>query len=364
MNILIVSPTLNHGGAERVASLWAEGFAERGHRVVFVANIEKEEAYSLDERIHLLPLTYPKGNKICRYIGAIRRLRQYYKTYHPDVIIGVMYVCSLLAKLAELGLKIPVINTEHSAFEQPKDYPMLLSDRIAKYWLNYLYDGITILTKADFNIIKNRFKNLFVLPNPTFLTPLEDVPEKQNVVLAAGRLDAWGVKGFDVLIKAWGKVVESRESRVERKGWRLQIAGTGSEESLEYLKKLCKENGVEESVDFLGFRKDIVNLYKQSSVFVLSSRYEGFGMVLVEAMSQGCAPVVCDYKGRQKEIVGESGICCEPDDVEKLSFALKQMIDDKSFRFANQKRALCQSENYSKEKIMDKWESILCAIIS
>ena len=305
MTILIVSPTLNHGGAERVASLWAKGFAELGHEVFFVANIEKEEAYSLDKKIHLLPLAYPEGNKVVRYIGAIKRLRGYYEKYHPDVIIGVMYACTLLAKMAELGLDIPVINTEHSAFEQPMEYPMSLTDRISKYWLNYLYDGITVLTQVDHHLVGKRFKHVYVLPNPAFLKPLKKVPQKDRIVFAAGRLDAWQYKGFDLLIRAWANVVSSLNPQVSSEGWRLQIAGTGSKESLEYLKQLSKENGVEDTVDFLGFRTNIEELYKQSEIFVLSSRYEGFGMVLVEAMSQGCACVACDYKGRQREIFEE-----------------------------------------------------------
>ena len=61
-------------------------------------------------------------------------------------------------------------------------------------------------------------------------------------------------------------------------------------------------------IEFLGFQKDMESLYKKSEIFVLSSRYEGFGLVLIEAMSQGCAPVACDYKGRQREILCPEGV--------------------------------------------------------
>ena len=376
MKIVIVCPTLNHGGAERVASLWAKGFAEVGHEVFFVANIEKEEAYSLDKKIHLLPLAYTKGNKVVRYIVAIKRLRSYYKKYHPDVIIGVMYACTLLAKMAELGMGIPVINTEHSAFEQPMEYPMSLSDRISKYCLNYLYDGITVLTQADHHLVGKRFKHVFVLPNPTFLKPLGKVPHKDKIVFAAGRLDAWQYKGFDILIKAWANVVSSLKSQVSSEGWRLQIAGTGSAESLQYLKQLRKENGVEGTVDFLGFRTDIEELYKQSEIFMLSSRYEGFGMVLIEAMSQGCACVACDYKGRQREIFEElkdgrieelksgsyevcnNGVLCLPDDVEAMAGALEKMIKDEGYRHMVRENAIMRSHSFTLDKIVDRWFDI------
>ncbi len=368
MKILIVSPTLNHGGAERVASLWAKGFAERGHRVFFVANIEEEEAYSLGYSIHLLPLTNPNGNRIMRYLGAVKRLRRYYKEYRPDVIIGVMYACSLLAKMAELGLGIPVINTEHSAFERPKDYPMTHTDHFAKFWLNYLYDGTTILTKTDINIIKKRFKKLFLLPNPTFLTPLDVVPCKQNVLLAAGRIGAWHVKGFDVLLKAWVSVF-TNVGVVDK--WKLEIAGDGSPESFKFLMDILpdgmwKQEGSRRfsekyNIEFLGFRKDIEELYRRSSIFVLSSRFEGFGMVLVEAMSQGCAPIACDYKGRQSEIIHneQEGICCEIDNVDALASSLEKMIKDSGYRQNVQKNAIKRSLDYTSEIIMDRWDLIL-----
>lgn len=396
--ILIVSPSLNYGGAERVAALWAEGFVEQGYQVFFVTNLEEEEAYSLNERILLLSLTNKKGNKIIRYIGAVKNLRKYYTTYHPDIIIGVMYACSILAKLADLGLNIPVINTEHNSFERPKIKPMSNIDKLSKFWLNYCYNGITVLTEADRNIIKNKFKHIYVLPNPTFLHPLSKIPPKNKSILAAGRIDAWFVKGFDVLIKSW-KIIQDLNDNVNDdynlRDWWLKIAGDGKKESFEYLMNLLPDaewknlndndddnksavwRSEKYRIEFLGFRKDIEELYKKSSIFVLSSRYEGFGLVLIEAMSQGCAPVACDYKGRQAEILSlsgderrktkdeksgieitENGILCEPDNVEALASAMRKMIKDDNYRERIQHNATTRSKDFIKEKIMNKWNDI------
>lgn len=397
--ILIVSPSLNYGGAERVAALWAEGFVKQGYQVFFVTNFEEEEAYSLNERILLLSLTNKKGNKIIRYIGAVKNLRKYYTTYHPDIIIGVMYACSILAKLADLGLSIPVINTEHNSFERPKIKPMSNIDKLSKFWLNYCYNGITVLTEADRNIIKNKFKHIYVLPNPTFLHPLSKIPPKNKSILAAGRVDAWFVKGFDVLIKSWKKIQDLNDNVNDDdnlRDWWLKIAGDGKKESFEYLMNLLPDaewvfndndddndnksavwRSEKYRIEFLGFRKDIEELYKKSSIFVLSSRYEGFGLVLIEAMSQGCAPVACDYKGRQREILNpssalpegegepnrkieitENGILCEPDDVEALASAMRKMIKDDNYRKRIQHNATIRSKEFTKEIIMNKWNDI------
>ena len=366
MRIFIVCPTLNHGGAERLATLWASGFANQGKQVIVVANIGKDIAYSLPDNVELLPLSPNKNNKVLKYVMAIRMLRSYYKKYKPDVIIGVMYACSLIAKIAELGMQIPVINTEHNSFERPQQQPMSLIDKIAKFWLNYIYDGLTVLTKADAKVLNGRFRNVFVMPNPTFLTPLETVPNKENIVLAAGRLDAWEYKGFDVLIRAWGIIIQRLRSIVQREGWKLQIAGTGSKENFNYLKQLCKENGVEDSVELLGFQKDIETLYKRASIFVLSSRYEAFGMVLIEAMSQGCACVACDYKGRKKDIIGneENGLLCVPDNEKTLAECISSLLENQLSRSNIQHASLKRAKDFSLDSIMDKWNIFLNDILN
>lgn len=132
-------------------------------------------------------------------------------------------------------------------------------------------------------------------------------------------------------------------------------------------------------IEFLGFQKDIEKLYQEASIFVLSSRYEGFGLVLIEAMSQGCACVACDYKGRQREILSplqgdslkvngysdhgieatENGILCEPEDVEALAEAIKKMIEDDEYREGIRANAIERSKYYSIENTMDRWEKYL-----
>jgi glycosyltransferase involved in cell wall biosynthesis len=183
--------------------------------------------------------------------------------------------------------------------------------------------------------------------------------------------------------------MKNEECRMKNLNWRLQIAGTGSEESLQYLKNLCKENGVEDSVDFLGFVSDMELLYKKASVFVLSSRYEGFGLVLIEAMSQGCACIACDYKGRQREIMEtlpsppclgrgaevqnamgdpffetSTGILCPPEDVEALAAAMAKMIEDDEYRESVRINAVERSKYYSVENVAKKWDALLHQVVN
>ena len=402
MKLFIVQTYLGGGGAERVGVLLAKGLANYGHQVYFVTNLQDEQHYEVDPNVCLLNLVHSQKTKMQKWGGAIHQLRKLLKEYRPDCIIGIMELCSFIAKLSSVGLKIPVIATEHNAFERPTTAPLSLVQKFFKYKVNRIYEGVTVLTDADKRFIGNRLHNVHVMPNPLAIQPVEAIPEKSKVVLAAGRLDAWYTKGFDLLIRAWANVVSSLKSQDSKElelgtnlkpvetsnlkpetkpvpeitetcnlkpetisQWRLQIVGTGSEKSLQYLKQMCKECGVEDSVDFLGFRTDIDKLYKQSDIFVLSSRYEGFGLVLIEAMSQGCACVACDYKGRQREIITDDsmGLCCEPDDVESLAAGMKKMMEDEEYRKCVRKCAIERSQSYLIENTISRWNSLLERIV-
>ncbi len=364
MKVFVITPSLSHGGAERVASIWANGLQNLGHEVVVVTNLCDTIMYELTPVIKVLPLFSDKTNKYLKYICAVKRLRQYLKKERPNVIIGVMAVPSFMGLLASIGLRVPVVMTEHNSFERPKCAPMPVLDRITKFYINHFYSYITVLTRADLEVVKGRFKNISVLPNPLALTPLKNVPLKKNTILAVGRIDAWHYKGFDVLIKAWGTLMKNEEFRKKNPGWRLQIAGEGSNINFDFLKQLCITYGVDNYVDFLGFRKDVALLYQQASVFVLSSRYEAFGMVLIEAMSQGCACIACDYKGRQKDIITSEGegLLCNTEDVEQLAIAMNKVISDKSLREKMQEGGIRRSLFYSPGNIVGKLNDILCAV--
>lgn len=376
MKICIICSRLSYGGAERVAVAWANGFSCNGHEVMVITNLYDPITYQLDERIEVRHLVPTNNNKLKKWFGSIGYVRKHLKEFHPNVVIGVLPTCSFVGRIASVGLHIPVIATEHDSFERPESASFSFMDIVLKFWVNRIYRYVTVLTSADKKVIGNRLSHIHVMPNPLALQPILSVPFKKQVILAAGRLDAWHYKGFDVLIRAWGKIVDSLKLRVESEEWKLQIAGTGSEESLNYLKQICKENGVEDSVEFLGFRKDVEKLYQDASIFVLSSRYEGFGLVLIEAMSQGCACVACDYKGRQREIMSpggqssnnkvevcENGILCEPDNVEALAEAMQKMIMDDDYRESVRRNEIDRSKFYSIENTIHRWEKYLKQIV-
>lgn len=386
MKILIVCSNLGFGGAERVAVTLANGFFAKGHEVIVATNLYEKVNFSLDEGVIVENIVSQKKNRLKKWSSSIKDLRKLVRQQQPDVVIGIMELCSLIAKISTFGTNIPVVATDHYTFDRPKDAPFTKQQWFFKFIVNYIYKHITVLTDADKEIAAKKFRGVTVMPNPLSLQPVNEIPLKERTVLAAGRIGGWYAKGFDVLIKSWKKLQDLNDNVNDDdnlRDWWLKIAGAGKQESFEYLMNLLpdgnwihneddneNENWSWRSekyhIEFLGFQKDMESLYKKSEIFVLSSRYEGFGLVLIEAMSQGCACVACDYKGRQREIIQDDnqGLCCEPDDVKTLATALEKMIMDEAYRKKVQNNALERSKFYDMEHTMNRWEAYLKTVVN
>ena len=117
MKIIIVCSRLCYGGAERVAVMWANGFIGRGHDVLLASNFHDDVTYEIDNRIRSHGVFPISKNKVKKWLGAFYSLRRLIKAEKPDVVIGVMSTCSLMAKLASVGTHCCVIATEHNSFE-------------------------------------------------------------------------------------------------------------------------------------------------------------------------------------------------------------------------------------------------------
>ena len=357
MKIVIVVSKLTGGGAERVAAMWANGFVKLNNNVTMVlTGRAMAHTYPISSSVIIkeVGLRNKYLNNIWKKLFGKYLIKKYINDSLPDVVISVLPKYGPMLLQIRGNRKYKIIGTDHNSYERPAGVAMTKEQQYLKFEFNKNFDAVTVLTQADKDVIGNQLKNVTVLPNPLALTPVKEMPNKKKIILAAGRLDAWHYKGFDILIKAWAKIADRAN------GWKLQIAGDSKKEGLKYLQGICKENGVTDSVEFLGYQSDILPFYQDASIFVLSSRYEGFGLVLIEAMSQGCACVACDYKGRQKEIITseKQGLTCEPENIEELANAILSLIQDENKREEIGKNAIIRSMDFSIDRIMEKWENI------
>jgi GalNAc-alpha-(1->4)-GalNAc-alpha-(1->3)-diNAcBac-PP-undecaprenol alpha-1,4-N-acetyl-D-galactosaminyltransferase len=358
MKIFIVCNNLNAGGAERVGVMLANGFVRKGHDVCIITDIYQSVTYDLDAEVKILPLNPCSNNKLYKWLSSLFLMRKHFVKEKPDVVIGIMQLCSFISKVGSLGLGLPVIMTEHNAFDRIPSEHLTILDYLSKFYLNRIYRCVTVLTEADKKFIGNRLKNVVVMPNPSSFPTYDGTLIKENFILSAGRISNWHVKGFDILIKAWGKIASKYPD------WNLEIAGDGPKENFDFLKKKCIEEGVADRVFFLGYRTDMQNLYRKASIYVLSSRSEGLPMVLIEAMSQGCACVATDFNGRRTEIItNESeGVLCNAEDDSGLAQGMEKLIADDSYRRRVQINAMKRSEFFSLDNIIGMWMKLLQTI--
>ena len=353
MKILFLCHNLTGGGAERVCASLAYGLSEKGHSVSILTDLNQPITYNPGSKVKLIQQHYSGRNLITRRISVYKYMRRVILRETPDVIISIQPYFTEIARLITwLHYNCPIIMTEHDAFEWPSNAPMPFKKKFNKFWMNHLYEYITVLTKPDYDIAKKYFKHVSVMHNPLFLEPVDEVSPKEKIVLAVGRIDDWHYKGFDILIKDWNQISKKYPH------WKLRIIGKGGEANINYLKSLSSNL---ETLEIKPYTSDIELEYKKAAIFVLSSRYEGFGLVLIEAMSQGCACIACDYKGRQSEIVndGLDGLLCDVEDIQQLSDKIAYLIDNDVERIKLQNNAIVSVSKFSIQNIVDEWNVLL-----
>jgi len=259
---------------------------------------------------------------------------------------------ALAARLAPPG--VATVGWEHMNFHAHR--PGLAAE--VRRTLGRL-DALVVLTEDD----RRDYGALAVAGRPRVVRIPNAVPRlgggvsdlRAPVVAAAGRLLTQ--KGFDLLIEAFAQVAERRP------GWQLRIYGAGSEGPA--LRHLVVERGLSERVLLMGATQHLGEALAQASLFALSSRFEGFGMVIVEAMSKGLPVVSFDCPRGPSEIIepGVDGLLVPPEDVDALAAALVELIDDEDARRRMGAAALRKAARYDMAAVGARWDELLEALL-
>ena len=173
---------------------------------------------------------------------------------------------------------------------------------------------------------------------------------KTKKILTAGRLSY--IKGYDMLIKAMPKVIEKYPE------WRLEIIGEGSQQ--EVLEDIIKEENMRNNIRIKKFVNNLEEVMEEYSFFVMSSRNEGFGLVLAEAQAKGLPTISFDCKTGPNEIINneKDGLLVESGNIEKLSDAIIKMIEKGEERVEMSKNAVENSKRFSIDKICTEWKQL------
>ncbi len=210
------------------------------------------------------------------------------------------------------------------------------------------FDKIVVLTKQDYSLwARKGFDNISVIPN-SFTVFIENKPcEKNKIALSIGRLEFQ--KGFDRLINIWRQV----DACVD--GWQLHIYGDGPDK--EQLLEQIRENNLESVVKIFPATKEIYSVINSSSIYLMASRFEGFPMVLIEAMSLGLPVVSFDCMCGPAEIIvnNEDGFVISEGDENRFVEKVVRLISLDSLRTEMGENAKSNIVRFSQEKVMNDW---------
>ncbi|MFF4604590.1 glycosyltransferase [Streptomyces sp. NPDC001339] len=377
-DIFFVSNSVNEmGGITSWSHQMARLFSERGHRVHLVGIVPAPEgrAHELADDLPFATTTlYAEHPPTVRPAQGIRgrlnlveqrrraareagmheqaaKMSALFRAAEPGgvVIVTQVWAMEWVALADTAGLT--VIGMSHESFDTCRKSSRF--GRVKRFYADV--DRMLTLTREDADRwIRQRMDNVGFMPNPLPFFP--DVPSTRSrkCVVSIGRLHE--EKGVDLLLEAWAKVAPRHPD------WTLRIYGSGEE--AEALRKQAAELGVTGSIEWMGRTSDVPGALRESAVFALSSRGEGFPLAPMEAMATAVPCVAFDVAPGVHEIItdGEDGLLAPPGNVTEFARHLDALMSGKDLRDSMGEAARENIQRFATAEIVERWESLFALI--
>jgi glycosyltransferase involved in cell wall biosynthesis len=373
LKIVYLTPALYMaGGVERVLTLKANYFAEHfGYDITIILTDGdgKPLFYPLSDKVKVLNLnigfeelwTCSFVKKIFVYLNKQRLYKKKVEAelmrIRPDITVSLLrreinFISSIKDGSRKIG-ELHVNRANYRNFEAGD--ANFIKNLFAKFWMRSLVaklkrlDRFVVLTNEDRQAWPE-LSNVIAIPDPLSFVPTQKSELTQKRVIAVGRYVYQ--KGFDLLLQAWARAEKLHPD------WQLAIFGDG--DRTPYQQQAALLGLSPQRCQLNGPTSNIQQEYANSSLFVFSSRFEGFGMVLVEAMACGLPVISFACPCGPKDIVkhGEDGLLVENGNVEALAVALSQLMSNEALRRSMSVAAQGNVQRFGMQQIAERWRAV------
>jgi len=360
MNILFfITDISGVGGTERITISLANELAKKGYNVGIVSLISnKQPFYTLNSNVKIYHIFKTKSSLYLNYFLIVSKLRKIIKTAKAHVIIDVVTTMSLFSIPATIGLVTKVITWEHFNIHINLGKNAMT---LGRFMATKFSDAIVTLTPGDENEYTLRFApKSMLITIPNFLHPF--VPQKidyrRKVAIAVGRLTYQ--KGFDLMIPIWADFVK----KPQFSDWKLFIVGQGEDEHK--LKQLIAHHNLTQHAEILPPTTKIEQYYHNASLFLMTSRWEGLPMVLLESQAHGLPAVAYDCKTGPSAVIKQNhnGILVPFGNPNLYLEALCNLASNTETLERFGKNAVLVSSDYYPEKIIPIWINLFNKLTS
>lgn len=372
MKLALVISSLGGGGAERVMTLLANAWVERGNQVTLITLASSRmDTFRLDPAVRRVALDVAGASPhVLAALGhnfvRIRALRRAIKACRPDAVISFIAESNVRVLLAAAGLGVPVIVSERTFLN---GHHMRGIWRMLRRWLYPRADVIVAQTRRCATELESLVRHrVDVIANPVSVEPaaFQPLPHAEtsplpadtassHTLLAVGRLAP--EKGFDLLIDAFAQLAARHPD------WNLVILGEGPLRG--DLEQRVAARGLRARIALPGFNAHVRAAMRHADLFVLSSRYEGFPNALLEAMAEGapCVSFDCDTGPRELIEHGRNGWLVPPGDAPALAAALDALMQDAALREQLGQRARTVVTAYALPAILEQWNALVGSVL-
>lgn len=346
--IAIISQGLSNGGAERVASILANYFAEKGYNVCYVAVYNTKQDYQLDKRINVQFVECGCKLAIFKLLERNKKIFRIIKSFSPK------YIYSFLTKETLL----PVLKGYNFIYSLRNDPTKIDSNFINRHIRSYLYkkaSHVVFQSKGAQDYFSDSIKQKSsIIPNPLEVDklPVWDRLNHNKSFMTACRLNSQ--KNLPMMIKAFKKLHDVHPD------YSLELYGEG--ELREQLQELINELKASNYIHLMGRSNNIHEIMSSSFAFLLSSDYEGLSNSMLEALAIGlpCICTDCPPGGARDYITDmENGILVPCGDVESMYEGLKKLIEDNQLCKKFSQNSIAVRDKLKIENIGQQWEQLI-----